>query len=336
MSSEFSDSCNVSLPINASSGVPLEDLSNLAGTESLEALREKVNWLEEERSELHRSCIRGRQTEFLLKQLYEEAEAKVGEQAAELQEVVERLQMTMTQCNQVEAQLRGQEEHLRGLFHSTSDLIQSVSLSDGRITYANEAWKQALGYMESEISQLSFVDVVHPVSHENCTAYLRQFQADHLDSLDRVQLTLLTKKGGQVSVEGTISYRPEADQPSTILCIFRNTTERRRIELEIHNTLVQTQELKDLKSRFISMTSHEFRTPLAVIASSASILNDFGDRLHEEKKRHHLNCIQTYVKLMTQLLDNILLLNQSKTEESSVDLSSLKRSDFCRSLLEKD
>jgi K+-sensing histidine kinase KdpD len=84
------------------------------------------------------------------------------------------------------------------------------------------------------------------------------------------------------------------------------------------------------------MTSHEFRTPLAVIASSASILNDFGDRLHEEKKRHHLNCIQTYVKLMTQLLDNILLLNQSKTEESSVDLSSLKRSDFCRSLLEKD
>jgi PAS domain S-box-containing protein len=335
MSSELSDAFNVPLPIDASSGVSLEDLSNLAGAESLEALREKVNRLEAERLELQRTCVRGRQTEFLLTKLYEEAEAKVGEQTAELQEVMDRLQMAMTQCNQVEAQLRAQEERLRELFYSTSDLIQSVSLSDGQITYTNEAWRQALGYGESEISQLSFVDVVHPVSYENCTAYLSQFQAGHLDSLDRVQLALLTQKGGQILVEGTISYRPEADQPSTILCIFRNTTERRQAELEIHNTLVRAQELRDLKSRFISMTSHEFRTPLAVIASSASILNDFGDRLNEEKKRYHLNCIQTYVKLTTQLLDNILLLNQSKTEESPVDLSSLERNEFCRALLEK-
>jgi PAS domain S-box-containing protein len=336
MSSEFSDSSNMQVTPHSSIASGLDESSSSSTEiESLEALKERVHHLEAERSELQRSCVRGRQTEFLLKQLYEEAEAKVEEQTAELQETIERLQLTRTQCNQIETQLRAQEEHLRELFYRTSDLIQSVSLSDGRITYVNEAWMQALGYMESEISQLSFVDVVHPTSYEICTDYLCQFRTGHIDSLDRVQLTFLTKEGGQILVEGTINYRAESGQPLTILCIFRNTTERQQAELEIHNILVRTQELRDLKSRFISMTSHEFRTPLAVISSSASILNEFGDRLDEEKKRHHLNCIQTYVQITTQILDNILLLNQSKTEENPVDISSLVLSDFCQSLIEK-
>jgi PAS domain S-box-containing protein len=336
MSSEFSDSSTMQVVLHSSAADGLdEDFSNPTEIESLEALKARVCYLEAERSELQKSCVIGRRTEFLLKQLCEEAEAKVEAQKAELQETIDRLQIMMTQCNQIEAQLRAQEEHLRELLYSASDLIQSVSLSDGRITYVNEAWKQALGYVDAEISQLSFVDVVHPTSYESCTDYLRQFCMGHTDSLDRVHLTFVTKKGEQILVEGTINYRAEADQPLTILCIFQNTTERQQAELEIHNTLVRAQELRDLKSRFISMTSHEFRTPLAVISSSASILSEFGDRLDEEKKRHHLNCIQTYVQLTTHLLDNILLLNQSYVEENAVDLSSLELSDFCQSLIEK-
>jgi signal transduction histidine kinase len=201
MSSEFSDSPNMQLEPHSSIACRLdESLSSSIEIESLEALKERVLHLEAERSELQRSCVRGRQTEFLLKQLCEEAEAKVEEQTAELQETIERLQLMMTQYNQIET---------------------------------------------------------------------------------------------------------------------------------------QAQELRDLKSRFISMTSHEFRTPLAVISSSASILSDFGDRLDEENKRHHLNCIQTYVQITTQILDDILLLNQSKTEENPVYIASLELSDFCQSLIEK-
>jgi PAS domain S-box-containing protein len=334
MSSEFSNASNMQTVSYSPIAVePDENLSSSTEIQSLDALKARVHYLEAERSELQKSCIRGRQTEFLLKQLCEEAEAKVEEQTAKLQEAIDRLHQMMTHCNQIETQLRSQEEYLRELFCRASDLIQSVSLSDGQITYVNEAWMQALGYMESEISQLSFVDVVHPTSYEKCTGYLSQFRTGYTDSINRVQLNLLPKKGGQISVEGVISYRAEAGQPLTILCVFQNATERQQAKTEIHNTLVRAQELRDLKSRFISMTSHEFRTPLAVISSSASILSEFGDRLDEEKKRHHLNCIQTYVHLTTQLLDNILLLNQSQNGENSADLSALELSSFCQSLI---
>jgi chromosome segregation ATPase len=106
MSSEFSDSSNMQVTPHSSIASGLDESSSSSTEiESLEALKERVHHLEAERSELQRSCVRGRQTEFLLKQLYEEAEAKVEEQTAELQETIERLQLTRTQCNQIETQL---------------------------------------------------------------------------------------------------------------------------------------------------------------------------------------------------------------------------------------
>lgn len=74
--------------------------------------------------------------------------------------------------------------------------------------------------------------------------------------------------------------------------------------------LQEQQEINDIKSRLITTMSHEFRTPLAVIASSASILKDFSSRLSEEKKQKHLKTIETYIHHTTQLLEDVLILNR--------------------------
>lgn len=73
-------------------------------------------------------------------------------------------------------------------------------------------------------------------------------------------------------------------------------------------------ELADLKSRFVSMTSHEFRTPLSVISSSAELLQNYGERWAKEKRSEHLARIRSSVIGMTKMLDRVLLIGKSEAK----------------------
>ncbi|NUO53097.1 MAG: HAMP domain-containing histidine kinase, partial [Polyangiaceae bacterium] len=70
-------------------------------------------------------------------------------------------------------------------------------------------------------------------------------------------------------------------------------------------------ELVDLKSRFVSMTSHEFRTPLAVILSSAELLEAYGERWTPTKRSDHYMRIKGAVGNMRELLDAVLVIGRS-------------------------
>jgi signal transduction histidine kinase len=76
-------------------------------------------------------------------------------------------------------------------------------------------------------------------------------------------------------------------------------------------TLEREKELSELKSRFVSMTSHEFRTPLAGIMSSIELLSDYGERLDEAERAELAGVIKASVKRMTQMLDQVLLIGRA-------------------------
>jgi PAS domain S-box-containing protein len=84
---------------------------------------------------------------------------------------------------------------------------------------------------------------------------------------------------------------------------------------QLQKSLVQEQEVSKMRSRFITMASHEFRTPLAIISSSTGILQNFSDRLSAEKKDKHLETIQKTIKHIIQLLDDVLMINRAEAEK---------------------
>ncbi|MDM3856655.1 MAG: hybrid sensor histidine kinase/response regulator [Aphanizomenon gracile PMC649.10] len=101
---------------------------------------------------------------------------------------------------------------------------------------------------------------------------------------------------------------------------------------ELKQALEKEKELNQLKSRFITIASHEFRTPLAIIASSSGILQKFSDRLNEERKQEHLQTIQHTIKHITQILDDVLMINRAEADKIELHLEAADIVDFCHHL----
>ncbi len=85
---------------------------------------------------------------------------------------------------------------------------------------------------------------------------------------------------------------------------------------EVSEALQKEKELSDLKSRFVTMASHEFRTPLSTILSSASLIAKYTKEDEQEKRDKHINRIKEAVGNMRIILEDFL--NLEKLEADSV------------------
>lgn len=87
-------------------------------------------------------------------------------------------------------------------------------------------------------------------------------------------------------------------------------------EIELQKKLESEKELNELKSRFLSMASHEFRTPLSTILSSAGLIERYTDSNHQENRAKHINRIKSSVSHLTEILNDFLSLD--KVEEGKI------------------
>ncbi len=89
---------------------------------------------------------------------------------------------------------------------------------------------------------------------------------------------------------------------------------------ELTKSLEKEKEVNDLKSRFVSMASHEFRTPLSTVLSSISLLSKYSTTEDQPKRDKHIERIKSSVKTLTDILNEFLSLG--KIEEGKVDVKS--------------
>jgi signal transduction histidine kinase len=94
--------------------------------------------------------------------------------------------------------------------------------------------------------------------------------------------------------------------------VTERTSELQKAQTELQRALEQERELGELKSRFVTMVSHEFRTPLGIIMSAVELLQHYSDRLPEEEKKLQLHEIQASTKHMGGLMEQVLLLGRAE------------------------
>jgi predicted ATPase/signal transduction histidine kinase/GAF domain-containing protein/tRNA A-37 threonylcarbamoyl transferase component Bud32 len=127
--------------------------------------------------------------------------------------------------------------------------------------------------------------------------------------------------------------RPELQANGDIIWdgVVIDISDRKQTEVEIITALAKEKELAELRSRFISMTSHEFHTPLNIINSSAQLLERY--EWSRDEQLEQLYNIRQGVKQMTQLVDGILALARTDAEKLQFNPVEIDLVEFCHKLI---
>lgn len=135
-------------------------------------------------------------------------------------------------------------------------------------------------------------------------------------------------------LEKKVRSRTE-DLNSTINALENEVFVRKRAEEEARKALERERELNELKSKFVSIASHEFRTPLSTVLSSAALIEQYNQRDEKEKVNKHVQRIKSSVNHLTSILNDFLSLG--KLEEGKVDvaLELVQLSDFLHEVQEE-
>lgn len=118
-------------------------------------------------------------------------------------------------------------------------------------------------------------------------------------------------------LEKKVQSRTE-DLNATIKALEKEVVDRKKAEEEARNALDRERELNELKSKFVSIASHEFRTPLSTVLSSASLIDQYNERSDKEKVKKHVQRIKSSVNHLTSILNDFLSLG--KLEEGKIDV----------------
>jgi len=140
--------------------------------------------------------------------------------------------LLMSALRRQTAAVRASEERLVDFLDSATDLIFSCR-ADGRLLYANRAWREGLGYGEPTPLTLNIFDLVHEEARPRCLAELRKALAGSTGN--PIEGRLVGRNGRQIDVEGSLTCRRKRGEEAVIWGICRDITERKQAQAQLYH-----------------------------------------------------------------------------------------------------
>jgi PAS domain S-box-containing protein len=234
------------------------------------------------------------------------------------------------------------EEHIRyqaNLLENVSDAVISTDMNFVIRTW-NKPAERIYGWTEEEVigrplREVLQTETVGETTQEVTRGFLqRGFW--HGEAVQR------RKDGTPVYIlAATTLLTDKAGNPTGAVSINRDITERKAMEEEVLKAermrveLEAQREVLELKENFISMVSHQFRTPLTVILSSDELLEKYYERLTPEKRTKYLVQIREQTQYMSALLDEVLFISKAKAGKLDFEPTEMDLEAFCRSAFEQ-
>ena len=273
-----------------------------------------------------------------------------------------------------EKALKESEEKFRKLADTASDSILTID-SEGKIISWNKSAERTFGYAFNEVIGKEIQTILpqkYKSLHQTSLVELASGRAPTV--IGKTITVEATRKDGTIfPIELSLSLW-EANNSVYYTAIIRDISERVKVEQELvtyrnhledlvkartleldkaneslqmkinkdkefemmlQQSLEKEKELSDMQSKFISTTSHEFRTPLTSILSSTDLLQRYGKNWNEQKINEHLARIKKSVKYLTKLLDDILTLSRTETGKISYQPELLDLRQYVLDLIEE-
>lgn len=250
--------------------------------------------------------------------------------------------------------------HFEALFsYATMGIL--IADSKGLITAINPFALKEFGYEENEIMHQPIEILIPARFHQAHVGHRKEYMAKSVSRPMGVGMDLFARRkdGSEFPVEVSLGNF-ENEQEKYVIAFISNITVRKQAESEIQKlndelestveqrtieltnamkqleiskedlskALEKEKELGELKTRFVSMASHEFRTPLSTVLSSSYLIQKYTTTEDQGKREKHLDKIVSSVNMLTNILNDFLSLGRIEEGKIQVRLSEFNITDF--------
>lgn len=255
------------------------------------------------------------------------------ESVREIREKQQKLQQAQNQLLQSNQALRESEERFRQLAENIKEVFWVTSADRTQVIYVSPRYEFVWHTSRQQLYEqpMSWLDAVHPDDRERVWAAIETHKGEEYEQEYRIvrpdgSMCWIRDRGFPVKDETGQVYR--------FVGLAEDITVRKLAEEEICKALQRERELSELKTSFVTMTSHEFRTPLTTIQSSAELLEHYPHRLSPDKQHIHLQRISRAVGHMVEMLNHILLLSEAEAGKLKFNPTPIDLVKFCHRVLE--
>jgi PAS domain S-box-containing protein len=230
------------------------------------------------------------------------------------------------QISQLESthQKQMQSNKFQTLVEQTSALI--FILQEEKISYINPSAESIPDYLRSQLIQQLTED-------DNFGEQLKFQKGKSANSVNYSQeVNIVSKNGREYYLDCNLTTTDFNGKPSIMITAF-DVTKYKQATVEIQQAFKAEQEQSKSKARFVSMVSHEFRTPLNTISFSTSLLKRYLQQWTEKKQLKYLDRLQTATEQLSHLMDEVLIIGKAEAGKLKLDHQPLNLGSFCRQLL---
>ena len=215
----------------------------------------------------------------------------------------------------------------------------------GLINEWNQASQKVTGYQKEEVLGIHWKTFTPAKSEKKASSVLNLVlegkQTENFEfsifSKDKNQVILLVNSSARRDTHGKITGVLAVGQDITELVGYRNELEIKVKErtVKLNQALEKQKELNELKSKFVSTASHEFRTPLTAINFAAGSIKKYWGKMEPNLVEKKLYKIENQVLHMTRLLDDVLMVGQAGAGELKNNPTDVYLGDFINEIIEE-
>lgn len=213
-----------------------------------------------------------------------------------------------------ELELQRSQQNFQTLFDSIDDFMFILD-SNGGIIRTNPVVTDRLGYTNDELKKMHVLDV-HP--HDKREEAGRIVGEMLEGQLSFCPIPLITKDNREIPVETRV-VPGRWDEKDVLFGISRDVTEHKKYEKVLQESIEKEKELNKIKSRFISVASHEFRTPLSTIMAASDSLLTYRKKMSDAQIDDRLRKVKLQVTNLDRIIDEVLNLSKIQSKEMEIN-----------------
>jgi PAS domain S-box-containing protein len=247
-------------------------------------------------------------------------------------QVIQAFITDITERLRAQTALAESEARFSAAFQASPAFIGILRMSDERYVLANDAYLNWLGYPLEEVVGRTCVELGLWEDTADRDSVLNDMRA--FGSIRQRECRWRNRRGERFTILLSAETIKLNDTPH-MLSMALDITQRKRAEEELLKTLEREKELGQLKSNFVSMVSHEFRTPLGIIQSSAELLRDFYAKMPPGEREEQLKSIARNTRRMAGMMEEVLVLSRLDAGKLDFKPASLDLNLFCRRVVDE-